>query len=176
VAVPAMLPPPFRIGPFLLTAQALPPPTRCNSIQHHRRARLTIRQRTSAPFCPSVKPFQREFYAKTARIEGGSVPTLRARIDSMLYEPGRRHPPGTGNFPAGAAQQRRPIRASGCFESAVRWPRLRLRIWAQMIRPYSKLDKAAWWPGSSRADRCWGERSLCARKKNRHNAPHGTQS
>jgi predicted nuclease of restriction endonuclease-like (RecB) superfamily len=32
------------------------------------------------------QPFQREFYAEMARIEGWSVRTLHARIDSMLYE------------------------------------------------------------------------------------------
>jgi predicted nuclease of restriction endonuclease-like (RecB) superfamily len=35
---------------------------------------------------PLSQPFQREFYAEMARIEGWSVRTLRARIDSMLYE------------------------------------------------------------------------------------------
>ena len=35
---------------------------------------------------PLTRPFQREFYAEMARIEGWSVRTLRARIDSMLYE------------------------------------------------------------------------------------------
>lgn len=35
---------------------------------------------------PLNKPFQREFYAEMARIEGWSVRTLRERIDSMLYE------------------------------------------------------------------------------------------
>jgi predicted nuclease of restriction endonuclease-like (RecB) superfamily len=35
---------------------------------------------------PLSQPFQREFYAEMARIEGRSVRTLRARIDSMLYE------------------------------------------------------------------------------------------
>jgi predicted nuclease of restriction endonuclease-like (RecB) superfamily len=35
---------------------------------------------------PLSRPFQREFYAEMARIEGWSVRTLRERIDSMLYE------------------------------------------------------------------------------------------
>jgi predicted nuclease of restriction endonuclease-like (RecB) superfamily len=35
---------------------------------------------------PLSQPFQREFYAEMARIEGWSVRTLRERIDSMLYE------------------------------------------------------------------------------------------
>ena len=35
---------------------------------------------------PLGQPFQREFYAEMARIEGWSVRTLRERIDSMLYE------------------------------------------------------------------------------------------
>ena len=35
---------------------------------------------------PLSQPFQREFYAEMCRIEGWSVPTLRERIDSMLYE------------------------------------------------------------------------------------------
>jgi hypothetical protein len=35
---------------------------------------------------PLSQPFQREFYAEMARIEGWSVRTLRARVDSMLYE------------------------------------------------------------------------------------------
>jgi predicted nuclease of restriction endonuclease-like (RecB) superfamily len=35
---------------------------------------------------PLTQPFQREFYAEMARIEGWSVRTLRERIDSMLYE------------------------------------------------------------------------------------------
>jgi predicted nuclease of restriction endonuclease-like (RecB) superfamily len=35
---------------------------------------------------PLRQPFQREFYAEMARIEGWSVRILRARIDSMLYE------------------------------------------------------------------------------------------
>ena len=35
---------------------------------------------------PLSQPFQQEFYAEMARIEGWSVRTLRARIDSMLYE------------------------------------------------------------------------------------------
>jgi predicted nuclease of restriction endonuclease-like (RecB) superfamily len=35
---------------------------------------------------PLSQPSQRDFYAEMARIEGWSVRTLRARIDSMLYE------------------------------------------------------------------------------------------
>jgi predicted nuclease of restriction endonuclease-like (RecB) superfamily len=35
---------------------------------------------------PLSRPFQREFYAEMARIEGWSVRTLRERIESMLYE------------------------------------------------------------------------------------------
>lgn len=35
---------------------------------------------------PLAKPFQRDFYAETCRIEGWSVRTLRERIDAMLYE------------------------------------------------------------------------------------------
>lgn len=35
---------------------------------------------------PLGQPFQREFYAEMARIEGWGVRTLRERIDSMLYE------------------------------------------------------------------------------------------
>ena len=35
---------------------------------------------------PLTQPYQREFYAEMARIEGWSVRTLRERIDSMLYE------------------------------------------------------------------------------------------
>jgi predicted nuclease of restriction endonuclease-like (RecB) superfamily len=35
---------------------------------------------------PLSQPFQREFYAEMARIEGWSVRTLRTRIDSMFYE------------------------------------------------------------------------------------------
>jgi len=35
---------------------------------------------------PLAQPFQRDFYAEMARIEGWSVRTLRERIDSMLYE------------------------------------------------------------------------------------------
>lgn len=35
---------------------------------------------------PLGQPFQREFYAEMARIEGWSVRILRERIDSMLYE------------------------------------------------------------------------------------------
>jgi DUF1016 N-terminal domain len=34
---------------------------------------------------PLSQPSQRDFYAEMARIEGWSVRTLRARIDSMLY-------------------------------------------------------------------------------------------
>ncbi len=35
---------------------------------------------------PLTQPYQREFYAEMARIEGWSVRTLHERIDSMLYE------------------------------------------------------------------------------------------
>jgi predicted nuclease of restriction endonuclease-like (RecB) superfamily len=35
---------------------------------------------------PLQQPFQREFYAEMARIEGWSVRTLRERVNSMLYE------------------------------------------------------------------------------------------
>src|ERR1035437_6654415 len=35
---------------------------------------------------PLTRPYQREFYAEMARIEGWSVRTLHQRIDSMLYE------------------------------------------------------------------------------------------
>jgi predicted nuclease of restriction endonuclease-like (RecB) superfamily len=35
---------------------------------------------------PLIRPLQREFYTEMARIEGWSVRTLRARVDSMLYE------------------------------------------------------------------------------------------
>ena len=35
---------------------------------------------------PLSRPLQREFYAEMSRVEGWSVRTLRARVDSMLYE------------------------------------------------------------------------------------------